>query len=326
MSPAVAARATREPSFSVVIPAYNEAANLPVVLPEVIRVLRDLSSAVEVIVVDDGSRDGTERAMRELCGAWPELVYLQLSRNFGKEAALTAGIDAARGELVLLIDADGQHPVAMIPAMVERWRAGADVVYAVRSTRNDQTLLHARLASLFYLLVNWRNRVAIPPGAGDFRLMDRRVVDALKALPERNRFMKGLYAWVGFVSTTLEYDPLPRHQGKSRFGLRSALSLGLTGLVSFSPAPLRLFAYLGLAISSLSLAYGLWVVLQFVAWGNDVPGWPTIVAGIMFLSGIQLLSVGVLSEYVGRIYEEVKQRPVYLLRDRAGSGLPDEAP
>ena len=308
------------------MPAYNEAGNLGRFVPEVLAFLKGLSPRVEVVIVNDGSRDATAEVAAGLTQQFPEVVLIDLSRNFGKEAALTAGLEAARGEVVVLMDSDGQHPVSLVAEMLERWRQGMDVVYAVRKTRHDQTRLHANLAGLFYWLVNYNNRVKIPPNAGDFRLMDRAVVEAMKQLPETNRFMKGLYAWVGFNSTALEYEPLPRTDGQSSFGLKSAASLALTGLVAFSSLPLRALAVLGMLISLASLSYGLWVVISYFVYGIDVPGYATLAAGIMLLSGIQLLSIGVLAEYVGRIYEEVKRRPNYLLKARQGQGLPPAPP
>lgn len=319
-------RATTTPSISCVMPAYNEAGNLGRFVPQVLEALRSLSPQVEVVIVNDGSRDQTAAAAIELTHQHPEVVLIDLSRNFGKEAALTAGMEAARGDIVILMDSDGQHPVSLMAQMLQRWREGMDVVYAVRKTRDDQTRLHASLAGLFYTLVNHNNRVKIPPNAGDFRLMDRAVVEAIKTLPERNRFMKGLYAWVGFNSTALEYEPLPRTDGQSSFGLRSAASLALTGLVAFSSLPLRALAVLGLLISLASLSYGLWVVVSYFVYGIDVPGYATLAAGMMLLSGIQILSIGVLAEYIGRIYEEVKRRPTYLMKARHGQGLPPPKP
>jgi glycosyltransferase involved in cell wall biosynthesis len=310
------------PSISCVIPAFNEARNLGTVLPRVLATLQSMSDRVELIVVDDGSRDDTPAVMQALCATHPALVYLRLSRNFGKEPALTAGIDATRGDVVLLMDADGQHPVELLPTMLEKWQQGSDVVYAVRKTRDDQSGLQVSLTGLFYKLVNMGNRVKIPPNAGDFRLMDRKVVEALKSLPERNRFMKGLYAWVGFNSTAIDYQPLPRADGKSNFGLRGSLSLALTGILAFSIAPLRALTLIGLVLSAIALGYGAWVVAEYFVTGIAVPGYATIVVGMMFFSGIQLLSIGVLAEYVGRIYEEVKQRPAYLISLRQGKGLP----
>lgn len=319
-------RTNPSPAISCVIPAYNEARNLGVVVPAILDTLLTLSRRVELIVVDDGSRDDTPEVMRALCATHAQLRYLRLSRNFGKEPALTAGIDAALGDVLILMDADGQHPVALLPDMFQKWQHGADVVYAVRQSREDQSSLQVSLTGLFYKLVNFGNRVKIPANAGDFRLMDRKVVDALKSLPERNRFMKGLYAWVGFNSTAIDYEPLPRADGRSNFGLRGSLSLALTGILAFSIAPLRALTMVGLILSAIALSYGAWVVGEYFITGIAVPGYATIVVGMMFFSGIQLLSIGVLAEYVGRIYEEVKQRPPYLISQRLGAGLALPAP
>lgn len=319
-------RQTLTPSISCVIPAYNEARSLGTLVPDVLNALKRLSAQVELIIVDDGSRDDTMAVMHALCAQYPQVIYLKLSRNFGKEPALTAGIEAAQGDVVILMDGDGQHPVSLLPDMLAKWRAGADVVYAVRKTRHDQSGLQIRLTAWFYKLVNLGNRVKIPANAGDFRLMDRQVVEALKRLTERNRFMKGLYAWVGFNSTAIDYQPLPRTDGKSNFGLMGSLSLAFTGILAFSIAPLRALTLSGLILSVVALGYGLWVVGEFFILGIAVPGYATIVVGMMFFSGIQLLSIGILAEYVGRIYEEVKQRPNYLVSQRLGQGLPLQLP
>jgi glycosyltransferase involved in cell wall biosynthesis len=260
---AMSPRQTLIPSISCVIPAYNEAQNLGNLLPQVLTTLQVLSPQVELIVVDDGSRDDTTQVMQRLCATYPQLVYVKLSRNFGKEPALTAGIEAAQGEVVVLMDGDGQHPVSLVPDMLAKWREGSDVVYAIRRTRRDQSSLQVTLTAWFYRLVNLGNRVKIPANAGDFRLMDRKVIDALKQLPERNRFMKGLYAWVGFNSTAIDYDPLPRIDGKSNFGLLGSLSLAFTGILAFSIAPLRAMTVSGLALSLIALGYGLWVFGYF---------------------------------------------------------------
>jgi polyisoprenyl-phosphate glycosyltransferase len=308
-------------SISCVMPAYNEAGNLGLVAPRVLAALEQLAKHVELIIVNDGSSDATEQVMADLCLKHPQVIALNLSRNFGKEPALTAGLEASSGEIVFILDADGQHPVELLPEMLQKWEQGADVVYAVRETRHDQSKLHVTFTGVFYKLINWRSRVKIPANAGDFRLMGRNVVQALQLLPERNRFMKGLYAWVGFNSTAIGYEPLPREDGQSNYGFRGALSLAVTGLLAFSVAPLRLVSFLGLLLSIAALGYGAWVVFDYFWFGADTPGYATIVVGMMFLSGIQLLSIGILAEYVGRIYEEVKQRPTYLLRSRAGKGL-----
>ena len=309
------------PTLSCVMPAYNEGKNLGTLVPKVLQTLQALGSQVEIVLVNDGSRDDTAHVIQQLCEAHPEVVGINLSRNFGKEPALMAGIDAARGEVVVLMDSDGQHPVSLVAEMLQRWRHGVDVVYAIRRTRDDQSALHASLTNMFYRLVNMGNRVQIPAHAGDFRLMDRRVVEALKALPERNRFMKGLYAWVGFPSVAIDYEPLPRAAGESSFGLRGSFALALTGMLAFSIAPLRALTLAGLSLAALALGYGAWVVVDYFMWGIDVPGYATLVVGLMFFSGVQLLSIGILAEYVGRIYEEVKQRPLYWVSHRWGAGL-----
>ena len=308
-------------SISCVMPAHNEAANLPQVVAQVLAILCRLSQRVELIVVDDGSRDATVAVVEQLCAQYPEVVLLQLSRNFGKEAAITAGLSCATGDVVVIMDSDGQHPIDLVPQMLDLWRQGLDVVYAIRTTRDDQTALHGQLVQLFYRLVNSGNRVKIPPNAGDFRLMDQQVVKALNALPERNRFMKGLYAWAGFKSTAIEYQPLPRLEGISRFGWRSSIGLAVTGVVAFSTVPLRFLSWLGLLLSLAAFGYGVWVVVEYFYLGIQVSGYATIVVSMMLLSGIQLMGMGILAEYVGRIYEEVKQRPVFWVQKRVGAGL-----
>ena len=316
-------RSNAAPSISCVMPAFNEASNLGAVVPNALIALQALSSRIELIVVDDGSQDNTSDVMQRLCAAHAQVIYIKLSRNFGKESALTAGLEAARGQVVILMDADGQHPTSLLFRMISKWRQGADVVYAVRKSRDDQSALQAGLIGLFYKLINWGNHIEIPANAGDFRLMDRQVVNALKALPERHRFMKGLYAWVGFNSTAIDYEPLPRADGLTKFGLGGSFSLALTGMVAFSTAPLRLLTWVGVLLATGALAFGGWVVLEYFVWGIPTPGYATLAVGMMFLSGIQLLGMGILAEYLGRIYDEVKRRPSYIVAHRSGQGLPD---
>jgi glycosyltransferase involved in cell wall biosynthesis len=307
------------PAISCVVPAYNEAANLGLLLTGLTAQLAELTERWEVIVIDDGSRDATPAAM----ASWvktPGVRYVRLSRNFGKEAALTAGIDRAAGDVVLLMDADLQHPASLVPEMVEAWREGADMVCAARASRADESWPKRLGTALFYRLVNHNSPVPIPVDAGDFRLMDRRVVDALKALPERNRFMKGLYAWVGFHNVIIPYVPAERHAGTSTFSLRSLSKLAFTGVTAFTNAPLRLWSGIGVIVALFALAFGAWIVIEHFIYGSDVPGWATLACGMMFFSGVQLLSIGILGEYVGRIFDEVKQRPVYLVGNEAGRG------
>jgi glycosyltransferase involved in cell wall biosynthesis len=306
--------------MSVVVPAYNEARNLPTLLVQLGDALRALTDDWEVIVVDDGSRDDTALIMLPWTRE-PGVRYLRLSRNFGKECALTAGIDHAGGDVVLLMDADLQHPPSMIARMLAAWQRGADMVCTARRSRSDERLLKRWGTKLFYWLVNRNPSISIPIDAGDFRLMDRAVVEALRALPERNRFMKGLYAWVGFRTEVIDYMPAERMQGVSSFSLKRLTRLAFTGVTAFTNFPLRLWSGVGAVVAVCALGYGLVIVVDHFWHGSDVAGWPTLVAGMMFFSGIQLLGMGILAEYVGRIYEEVKQRPAYLLSQRTGDGL-----
>mgnify|MGYP003417337498 FL=1 len=308
-------------TISCVMPAYNEARNLGQVVPHVLAALTALSPGVEMVVVNVGSRDATAQVLKDLCAKHPQLVAVNLSRNFGKEPAITAGLENTHGDVVFIMDADGQHPTDLLPSMLEKWEHGSDVVYAVRKSRDDQSWLHIAFTKLFYKLINWRSRVKIPANAGDFRLMDRQVVDALISMPERNRFMKGLYAWVGFKSTAIDYEPLQRADGQSHFGFRGALSLAVTGLLAFSVAPLRIVSYFGLFLALAAMGYGAYVAFDYFWNGAETPGFATIVVGMMLLSGIQLMSIGILAEYIGRIYEEVKQRPTYLVQSKIGLGL-----
>lgn len=308
-----------QPSISCVVPAYNEALNLGPLLDVLLPVLAALSPRWEVIVVDDGSTDDTPMAMLPWLRR-PGVRYLRLSRNFGKEAALTAGIDHAGGDVVVLLDADLQHPPAMIGQMLAAWRQGADMVCTARASRADETWRKRLGAKLFYALVNASLATPIPVDVGDFRLMDRQVADALRQLPERNRFMKGLYAWVGFNTVVLPYTPAPRHTGRSTFSLRRLSKLAFTGITAFTNLPLRLWSGLGGLIALMALAFTAWIVVEDFMFGHPVPGWATLVVGLAFSTGMQLLSIGILGEYIGRIFDEVKQRPVYIVRSALGQG------
>jgi len=319
LSPSPCAQRALQPTISCVVPAFNEADNLNLLLTGLTAQLAVLTSRWEIIVVDDGSRDATALEMTRWTHR-PGVRYVGLSRNFGKEAALTAGIDKAQGEVVLLMDADLQHPASLVPDMLKAWREGADMVCAARASRADESWLKRLGTAVFYSLVNRNSAVKIPVDAGDFRLMDRRVVDALKSLPERNRFMKGLYAWVGFKNVVIPYVPAERHAGHSTFSLRSLSRLAFTGVTAFTNAPLRLWSGAGVVVAFFAIALAFWFVIEYLVYGADVPGWATLVCSVMFFSGVQLLSIGILGEYVGRIFDEVKQRPVYIVGVEAGSG------
>lgn len=302
-------------SISCVVPIFNEAANIPAFIPALYRTLEGLCDSFEIITVNDGSRDSSLALLEALAPAY-ELCVIDFSRNFGKEAALTAGIDAARGDLVLLIDADFQHPLEVVPDMLARWREGYDMVYGLRDGRDGESWLKRKGTAFFYYLMTRGSAVDIPVDAGDFRLMDRCVVEALKALPERTRFMKGLYAWVGFRSIAVPFRVQERRGGSSSFRLRDLVRLALDGLVSFSDLPLRIWSTLGFAIAVAALLYGASLMEEIWVDGVRVPGWATLSVSLMFFSGVQLISVGILGEYLARVFSEVKRRPNYIVAHR----------
>jgi glycosyltransferase involved in cell wall biosynthesis len=308
----------KEPKISCVIPAYNEAANLRLLIPQLTETLRSLSSHVEIIVVDDGSSDDTAATAAALTEHYP-VDCLLLSRNFGKEAALTAGIHEASGDIVILMDSDLQHPVAMIPVFFEKWREGYEMVYGVRTNRDDEGFFKRHLTHAFYRLLRRASRIPIQPDAGDFRLLDRKVVDSLKALPERSRFMKGLYAWVGYKTIGVPFQVEERHSGITSFNIRRLTRLAIVGTVAFTELPLRLSALLGLIISILSIVYGIYEIFRALVYGVDLAGWPTLIVAITFLGGVQLIAIGVLGEYIARIFNEVKGRPNYIVARKIGS-------
>lgn len=318
--PVLQPRHLNQSMVSCVVPAYNEHDNLSLLLPRLQAVLTQTGADWEIIVVDDGSRDATAVLM----SAWtqnPGFRYVQLSRNFGKEPAITAGIEAAAGDAVLILDADLQHPPELLPKMLSRWQAGVDMVYAVRENRDDESVGKRLGTKLFYSLLKSSRGVEVPPHAGDFRLMDRSVVDALLRLPERNRFMKGLYAWVGFNTEAIQYVPDARLHGESRFSGLTLLRLALAGLMSFTTWPLRLVSLLGFMVSICSFAYGLFIVIEYLLYKNPVDGWPTIVTVLLFFSGINLMSLGIVGEYIAGIFDEVKGRPLYIVRQAVGQAF-----
>ncbi|MFZ2650830.1 MAG: glycosyltransferase family 2 protein [Burkholderiaceae bacterium] len=306
------ARNSRQAHLSVVMPAFNEALNIASSVAALVEFLDSRTASYEILVVDDGSTDATAPAVVALPPAWP-VSLVQLSRNFGKEAAITAGLEQASGDVVLCIDADGQHPLSTVDEMLRLWEQGHDMVYAVLRDRAGDTRFKRWGARWFYRALGVGSQVTIPPDAGDFRLMDRRVVDAIRAMPERNRFMKGLYAWVGFKSVGVPYDPAPRASGASHYSKIELLRLAWSGLTGFTSLPLRAASVVGLLLAVLAFAYGVWVIVDTLIFDGRLPGWPTIVASIMFFSGVQLLFIGVLGEYQARIFDEVKRRPNYIV-------------
>ncbi|MEJ6023285.1 glycosyltransferase family 2 protein [Ramlibacter sp. PS4R-6] len=312
--------------LSCIVPCKNEAKNLELLLPKLAEVLPTLGLPWEILLIDDGSTDATPAIGAAWAHRVPGIRLLQLSRNFGKEAAITAGLESARGGIVVILDADLQHPPGLITDMLGRWRQGADIVYAVREDRSDESLVKRAGTGLFYRLLNAGDRFEVPAGAGDFRLMDRSAVQALLLLPERRRFMKGLYAWVGFHAEALPYLPEERAHGRSHFSLRRLVGLSLDGLTSFTTWPLRIVSYVGVVMALLGFAYGAFISIEYFFIGNQVSGWTTIVVAMLFFFGVQMIFTGIIGEYIGRIFEEVKQRPVYLVKREVGRGLPDSAP
>ncbi|HEX2548588.1 MAG TPA: glycosyltransferase family 2 protein, partial [Gammaproteobacteria bacterium] len=271
----------------------------------------------EIIVVDDGSQDQTLAKARALL---PELKVklLGFSRNFGKEIALTAGLDHCNGKVIVLIDGDYQHPIDMIKAFLDQWGNGFDMVYGVRTNRDNESGMKRNFARLFYWIMGKITKINIPTNAGDFRLMDRKVVDSLKNFHERTRFMKGLFAYVGFKKIAVPYDVRERAAGKSSLGFSRLTELAITGITSFSDAPLRVWGFVGFIISVISFLYAIYIMTMTLIFGTDLPGFPTLAVAIIFFGGIQLMSIGILGEYIARIFTEVKQRPNYIIETKEG--------
>jgi glycosyltransferase involved in cell wall biosynthesis len=312
------------PLISVIVPVKDEeAAILPFVarLTTVLDGLRcpeNGSVDWEMLFVDDGSSDATLPAILAAHGRDPRVRGLSLSRNFGKEAALSAGLDHATGDTVVPIDVDLQDPPEMIGPMLDQWRAGYEVVYGVRRNRLTDSLPKRLTADLYYRAHNWLSEDKIPEHAGDFRLLDRKVVDVIRRMPERNRFMKGLFAWGGFRQTAVEYDRAERAIGTTKFNYLKLWKLAVDGITSASTAPLRVWSYMGAGIAVVALAYALYLIGRTVLYGIDVAGYASIMVAVLFLGGVQLLSLGILGEYVGRILVETKGRPIYVVRQRIG--------
>ncbi len=304
---------------SIIIPFYNEARTISSLFAALWRTLDAIADVNwEIICVDDGSTDTTLAQLIALSTSDPRFKIIELSRNFGKEAALTAGLDASRGDAVIPMDADLQDPPELIMQMLAAWENGAEVVLAKRSDRASDGLLKRQTAGWFYRLHNRLADIRIPENVGDFRLMDRVVVDALKRLPERQRFMKGLFAWVGFRTEIIEYSRPIRDGGKSKFTAMRLWNLGLEGVTSFSMVPLKIWTYIGVVCALLTFSYAIFIVIRTLVSGIDVPGYASLLVAILFFGSMQLISVGVLGEYIGRIYIEAKQRPTYLIRMQYG--------
>jgi glycosyltransferase involved in cell wall biosynthesis len=309
----------RKQSLTIVIPILNEVRGLPLLEQRLKPVLDALGRTWDVLFIDDGSTDDTLEALRQLHDRDPRFKAVSLSRNFGKEIAVAAGLKFATGDGVIVMDGDLQHPPEVIPEFVRKWDEGYDIVYAQRTSRETDAPLHRWFARLFYRLFKAASGTELPDGAGDFRLIDRKAVNVLNRLGERARFNKGLYAWVGFRSIGIPYHVAPRADGKSRWRPRQLLHFALDGLASFTTIPLRVWSYLGLLIAALSFAYTLFFLIKTLVYGVDVPGFPTLVISLMFFSGVQLISLGVIGEYLGRVYEEVKGRPLFIVAETIGT-------
>jgi len=302
------------PHITVIVPAFNEAAAITSTVKNIAHHLQQLSPNWDVVVIDDGSRDQTANVVRALPKEL-NTTLVRFSRNFGKEYAITAGLEHASGDIVICMDADGQHSSELLAQMLEKWHEGYDMVYAVRQDRAVESKFKRWGSKIFYGAMSLGGQINIPPDAGDFRLMDRQVVNALLSLPERNRFMKGIYAWVGYKSIGIPYSPLERTHGESTFSKIKLAQLAWTGVTSFSVMPLRLASAVGAGLAFLSFIYGVWVVIDKMFFSESIPGWPTVVASMMFFAGVQLLFIGILGEYLARVYDEVKGRPSYIVAE-----------
>lgn len=313
------------PIFSVVVPVFNEQAGLDAFHRRLAAVM-DTLGPWEAVYVNDGSTDATLALIQALRRTEPRVALVSLTRSFGKEIATTAGLDHARGEAVIVIDADLQDPPELIPALAAGWREGFDTVYAQRRTRAGDSLLKRLTARLFYRVLGRLADVAIPPDVGDFRLMSRRVVEAVLQLREHHRCMKGLFAWVGFSAKAVPYDRGPRHAGRSAWSYLALWELALESITGFTVAPLKVASYLGLAVALFASAFGGQLIARTLLFGNPVPGYPSLMTVVLFLGGVQLLTLGVIGEYLGRLFNESKNRPLYLVERFVPSELPAFSP
>ena len=321
MTPALRSAAVA-PDLTVIIPVLNEEKNLEPLVARLVPQLQSLGATWVVLFVDDGSTDGTLAGLTALNARDPRFTALSFSRNFGKEIAIAAGLQNARGKAAIIMDADLQHPPEVVTEFVRLWREGYAVVYAQRRTRNTDGPIRRMYSRMFYNLFNALVRTDIPEGAGDFRLLDRRAIDAMNTFKERSRFNKGLFSWIGFKSIGVPYDVADRAHGTTKWSLRKLTNFAIDGLTSFSTLPLRVWSILGLLISLSAFAYAIVVLVKTLILGVDVPGFPSLIISVMFFAGAQLISLGVLGEYLGRVYEEVKARPLYLVASRVGFDSP----
>jgi len=324
------ARAKAAPGLSIVVPVFNESKGLPGLHERIAEVARYLAGKyglkTELVYVDDGSRDDTAEVARGLPAAACDVQVVSLSRNFGKEAALLAGLEHARLGAVMFMDGDGQHPPSMIETLVSRWLDdGYDVVFTAKAHRENEPKLRTIGVRWFYALINWGQRQPIPEDAGDFRLLSPRAVEALRQMPERNRFFKGMSSWIGFRQSRVDYEPAVRAHGKTTWNVWTLIGLSIEGLTSFTVAPLRLASLLGALLAASAIVYGIWIAIKTMLFGQDVPGYPSLFVGVMVIGGVQLLMIGILGEYIGKMLNEIKSRPVYFVAEHSLKSV-DETP
>ncbi|HEX5078772.1 MAG TPA: glycosyltransferase family 2 protein [Geminicoccaceae bacterium] len=312
--------------LSLVAPIYNEEAAILSFFARVAPIAESITADYEIVCINDGSTDGTLAILETVAATDPRIKVVDLTRRFGKECALTAGLDFASGDAVIPLDADLQDPPELIPELVEKWRAGNDMVLAVRRDRSSDTRAKRGFARLFYRVIGRLGEVPIPDDAGDFRLLDRRVVEAIKLLPERTRFMKGIFAWLGFRQATITYVRPRRVAGVSKWRAWTLWNFALEGITSFSTLPLRVWTYGGLLVALGAFAYMIVIIWRTLVFGRDVPGYPSLISILLFFSGVNMIGLGIMGEYLGRVFIEVKRRPLYLVRQTIGFATPPEAP
>jgi dolichol-phosphate mannosyltransferase len=306
------------PRFSVVIPIFNEEAVLPLLLRRLDALLESFGAGAEGIFVDDGSRDTSSIILKAKAKDDPRYRYIGLSRNFGHQVAITAGMDAARGEAIIVMDGDLQDPPEVVAEMITRWQEGYEVVYARRISREGESAFKKKTAAFFYRMLSWVSSIKIPNDVGDFRLIDRKVLDAFRSMPERDRFVRGMFAWLGFRHTEVTFHRPPRAAGETKYPFWKMLRLAMNGVIGFSDAPLRLAIWMGLAVSALAGLYGLYVIGLWFTRSDLVEGWSSTVVVISFLCGMNMLMTGIIGLYIGRIHAEVKRRPLYIIGERVG--------
>ena len=314
------------PELSVVVPVFNESANIEPLCDRLVPILERVAASWEVVFVDDGSEDDTLSAIRARNAAEPRIGAVSFSRNFGKEVAIAAGLDHARGRAVVIMDADLQHPPEVIERFVARWREGYVMVYGQRTSRADESAVKRGFARLFYRLFDSFTHMHLPEGAGDFRLIDARGVEVLRGLSERSRFSKGLYAWIGFKTIGIPFVVEERRHGATKWSFRTLFRFAFDSITAFSTVPLRVWTYLGGLISVLAIAAAAYFAVRTLLFGVDVAGYPSLIVSITFLGGVQLMSLGIIGEYIGRIFAEVKRRPLYVVAERIGDTVEASPP